>query len=175
MVTQAEGKGNLQILLFGAPRCLLNGMPLRFARRKSLALLAYLAMTGRIHTREALATLLAGETSEQLARQHLRNTLHDLTSRLGPYAGATLALAGDQVDRPHAAKLAARLAGAADRLLLQSATKLSEPYAAMLATSVAHMRSILGDEAYEQAWAAGHATTADRLLQEALAALPDYP
>src|SRR5262249_55882777 len=62
-----------------------EGRALSFARRPAVALLAYLAITGRTAARETLAALLAGGTTESLARQHLRNALSDLTSKLGQY------------------------------------------------------------------------------------------
>lgn len=79
----------LHLQLLGAPHITLNGAPIRFRRRKALALLAYLAVTGRPHTRDSLATLLADATSDQLARQQLRNALHDLTLHLGDYLQIT--------------------------------------------------------------------------------------
>ena len=48
----------LKITLFGAPRIERDGAAVTLERRKSLALLAYLAVTGQAHGREALATLL---------------------------------------------------------------------------------------------------------------------
>ncbi len=49
-----------------------------FAYAKSQALLAYLAVTGRPHTREALASLLWGNASDAMARKNLRDVLYDL-------------------------------------------------------------------------------------------------
>ena len=65
----------LRLQLLGAPQINLGGVPLIFTCRKAEALLCYLAITGAAHTREALATLLAGETSDEQARKSLRNTL----------------------------------------------------------------------------------------------------
>lgn len=79
----------LYIQLLGAPHVTLHNVPLRFKRRKALALLAYLAVTGLPHTRDTLATLLADETSDQLARQQLRNALHALSAQLGAYLQVT--------------------------------------------------------------------------------------
>ncbi len=76
----------LRLKLLGAPQITLDDVPLTFKRRKAVALLAYLATTGRVHTREALASLLAGETDkDDQARSHLRNTLYDLCGQVGEY------------------------------------------------------------------------------------------
>lgn len=52
---------------------------------KSQALLFYLAVTGRAHTRSALATLLWGDLSDAAARANLRKALHDLRPDMAPY------------------------------------------------------------------------------------------
>src|SRR5947209_9228583 len=76
----------LRMRLFGPPRISLDAVPLSFKRRKAVALLAYLAMTGRVHTREALATLLSRDTDDDdQAKNHLRNTLYALCGRVGDY------------------------------------------------------------------------------------------
>ena len=75
----------LQLRLLGPPQISLHGEPLTFSRRKALALLAYLAMSGRPISREILADLLAGETTDNLARQHVRNALADLIGQLGDF------------------------------------------------------------------------------------------
>src|SRR5919108_1547680 len=64
-----------------------------FVSRKAQALLGYLAVTGRPHSREALATLLWGDTSEAAARTSLRQALANL-HRLG---GAHLRVSRDAV------------------------------------------------------------------------------
>lgn len=57
--------------------------------RKGLALLAYLALTGRPQPRERLAALLWGETPDIAARSSLRKALTLLRQRLGPLFVAT--------------------------------------------------------------------------------------
>jgi DNA-binding SARP family transcriptional activator len=71
----------LAINLLGAPEVLLDGASVRFDTRKAMALLAYLACTGRAHTRDALATLLWPEYAD--ARNALRRTLSTLHNTLG--------------------------------------------------------------------------------------------
>jgi len=75
----------LQLRLLGPPQVILHGAPLTFSRRKAVALLAYVAMSGQPISREILADLLAGETTDDLARQHVRNALADLIGQLGIY------------------------------------------------------------------------------------------
>ncbi|MBV9580927.1 MAG: hypothetical protein JO057_20290, partial [Chloroflexi bacterium] len=79
----------LELNLIGVPEVFLDGHPVVFARRGSIALLAYLALSQRAHPREALATLLAGDSSEDQARKYLSNVLVDLRQHLGGYVTAT--------------------------------------------------------------------------------------
>src|SRR3954447_9360674 len=72
----------LELNLIGVPEVILDGEPVTFARRGSIALLAYLALSRRAYPRESLATLLAGDSSEDQARKHLSNVLVDLRQRL---------------------------------------------------------------------------------------------
>lgn len=81
----------LNLTLFGYPQGSLDGQPLSFARRSSLALLAYLAQSGAAHSRAQLATLLDSSAAD--ARATLRRSLADLKSRLG----AQLILSGQSV------------------------------------------------------------------------------
>ena len=56
----------LAVSLFGAPGVTRDGVAVPFARRKTLALLAYLAVSGRAHNRDALAALEAsGRATEE--------------------------------------------------------------------------------------------------------------
>ena len=72
-----------QLFLFGAPRVIMGGGRVALPRRKSLALLAYLAVTGTPHTRESLSTLLWGDSDDQSASAYLRNTLWTLNKSFG--------------------------------------------------------------------------------------------
>ena len=88
IVLQQSVKGwadmpQLALYLLGSPRIERNGAPVRVVRRKSLALLAYLAMTGESHTRDALATLLSPEQDQSQARAGLRYALATLKKALG--------------------------------------------------------------------------------------------
>jgi DNA-binding SARP family transcriptional activator len=74
---------DLEVSLFGPPRIALNGIPLPVERHKTLALLAYLAVTRQPHGRDALAALLWPEESPGHGRAVLRNALLDLTHAIG--------------------------------------------------------------------------------------------
>jgi DNA-binding SARP family transcriptional activator len=50
-----------KLFLFGIPRFEQAGVDIQIPRRKSLALLAYLAVTGQPHSRDTLATLFGPE------------------------------------------------------------------------------------------------------------------
>ncbi len=65
----------LRLRLFGAPELSVAGSPITFDTRKALALIAYLAVTGRPQRRESLAALLWPESDQSRARASLRRTL----------------------------------------------------------------------------------------------------
>ncbi len=70
--------GLLSIKLLGPPEISFGGRGLRFGRRKALALLAYLAASGRKYPRKELAELLWPESEERRARTDLRSILTDI-------------------------------------------------------------------------------------------------
>ncbi|MBP8948163.1 MAG: AAA family ATPase [Candidatus Promineofilum sp.] len=73
----------LRLHLLGSPRLERDGQTLEPDTRKATALLAYLAVTGRFHTRDALAALLWPEMDDSHARAALRRTLSSLKSVVG--------------------------------------------------------------------------------------------
>jgi predicted ATPase/DNA-binding SARP family transcriptional activator len=73
----------LALYLLGPPRVERDGAPVKIYRRKAVALLAYLAVTRRTHSRDALATLLWPESDQGSARAGLRNALAALRKGLG--------------------------------------------------------------------------------------------
>ena len=73
----------LALFLLGPPRIECNGEPIEIDRRKAIALIAYLAVTGRSHSRDALATLLWPEYDQSRARAGLRRALSALKEALG--------------------------------------------------------------------------------------------
>jgi len=64
-----------ELSLLGTPTLTVDGTDVHVSRRKAMALLAYLAVTGRAHTRDALATLLWPESDTSTARGALRRRL----------------------------------------------------------------------------------------------------
>ncbi len=79
----------LHLNLFGAPELFIGdgdgAMPIHFDTRKALALLTYLAVTGKGHTRDSLAALLWPEGDAEHARSALRRTLSALTTAIGAH------------------------------------------------------------------------------------------
>ncbi|MCL4870074.1 MAG: hypothetical protein KJ063_14005 [Anaerolineae bacterium] len=74
--------GSLILRLFGAPEIMALGLPLALPNQKAQALLFYLAVTRRPHTRNHLATLLWSEFPATNARRSLRATLFQLRHAL---------------------------------------------------------------------------------------------
>jgi predicted ATPase/DNA-binding SARP family transcriptional activator len=85
---------DVAVYLFGAPRIVLDGRVVTVERRKTLALLAFLAVAGRAHGREELITLLWPDLDAGRGRAQLRNTLADLQRAIGK---GWLDAEGDQV------------------------------------------------------------------------------
>lgn len=84
----------LRLQLFGSPRLARDGQVVELGRRKALALLIYLAVTGRSHSRDRLATLFWPHAGQQKARADLRRLLSVLSRALGE---GWLATANDAV------------------------------------------------------------------------------
>jgi DNA-binding SARP family transcriptional activator len=74
----------LALYLLGAPRLERDGVVVHVARRKALALLAYLAATRQPQSRNLLAALLWPDLSQSQARTAMRSVLVALTHALGP-------------------------------------------------------------------------------------------
>jgi serine/threonine protein kinase/DNA-binding SARP family transcriptional activator len=74
---------HLKLSVFGPPRLERDGRPIELNLRKALALLVYLAVSDRPHSRDALATLLWPESDGREGRARLRRTLHRLNEALG--------------------------------------------------------------------------------------------
>jgi DNA-binding SARP family transcriptional activator/predicted ATPase len=72
----------LKIFLLGSPRIELEGAPVDIQRRKALALLAYLAVSGQAHSRDSLATFFWPELDQQRGRAYLRRDLAALNASL---------------------------------------------------------------------------------------------
>jgi len=72
----------LKLYFFGPPRVELDDVPVHIGRRKALALLVYLALTDRPHSRDALATLFYPDLSQSRARAYFRRDLGALNTQL---------------------------------------------------------------------------------------------
>jgi predicted ATPase/DNA-binding SARP family transcriptional activator len=82
-VSAREGSATFRLSLLGAPQLEQDGVATHLARRKGIALVAYLAVTRQVHSREALATLLWPEYDQARALANLRRTLWELNKILG--------------------------------------------------------------------------------------------
>lgn len=76
----------LQIFLFGIPRFVRDGLPLSISRRKSIALLSYLAVTNQTYSRDSLAALFWPEHDQSRARTNLRRELYRAKDAVGEEA-----------------------------------------------------------------------------------------
>ena len=72
--------------LFGSPRLERDGVVIKISRRKALALLSYLAATGKSHARDSLAALFWPDHSQSKARVALSRHLSYLNKILGAEA-----------------------------------------------------------------------------------------
>jgi DNA-binding SARP family transcriptional activator len=91
----------LEIALLGPPEIKLNSKPVKTDRRKAIALLAYLAVTSKPHSRDHLSALLWPDYDQESAFAYLRRSLWELNQILGKgwieadRERAALASAGD--------------------------------------------------------------------------------
>jgi DNA-binding SARP family transcriptional activator len=92
-------RAGLELHLLGTPQIILDGRPLiTLTSAKAQALLFYLAVTRRAHTRAALASLLWGNVPDAAARANLRKAMQQLREHLAPWLAIrhdSLALAPD--------------------------------------------------------------------------------
>lgn len=72
----------LKLYFLGPPQVELEGMPVAIKRRKALALLVYLAITGIRQRRDTLAALLWPDSAQRGARKGLRRDLSELNLAL---------------------------------------------------------------------------------------------
>jgi predicted ATPase/DNA-binding SARP family transcriptional activator len=73
----------LKITLLGAPQIEIDHAPIEVDTRKAVALLAYLAVTGVVQSRDSLAALLWPDSDQSSARAALRRTLSVLRKAVG--------------------------------------------------------------------------------------------
>lgn len=74
---------HLEIALLGSPEIRRDGKPVKTDRRKAIALLAYLVVTGKAHRRDQLAALFWPDYDQAAAFAYLRRTLWELNNILG--------------------------------------------------------------------------------------------
>jgi predicted ATPase/DNA-binding SARP family transcriptional activator len=84
----------LNVFLFGMPRVERDGAAVAVERRKTLALLTYLAVTRQPHGRDALATLLWPDLDGEHGRAALRRTLVEFNAAFGK---GWVEVEGDQI------------------------------------------------------------------------------
>ncbi len=73
----------LTLAFLGPSQIELDGHPVKTSRHKAVALLAFLAVTGRPHSRESLATLLWTDFDAPSALAYLRRTLWEIGRMIG--------------------------------------------------------------------------------------------
>jgi WD40 repeat protein/DNA-binding SARP family transcriptional activator len=77
---------NLTLKLLGSPQISLDGQPLtHFISRKAQALLIYIAMTGKLHSREMLAELFWQNMPSRQSLKNLRTVLPNLRQQVGSH------------------------------------------------------------------------------------------
>ena len=74
---------DMKVNLLGAPRFERDGKSIYIKRRKALALFAYLAVTGKPHSRDSLAVMFWPEHDQSEARAGLRRELSRLKRDFG--------------------------------------------------------------------------------------------
>lgn len=73
---------DLRLYLFGTPRIEFQGTSIKIARRKALAMAAYLALAEQPQSRDVVANLLWADLDDERARSALRSTLYALTTSI---------------------------------------------------------------------------------------------
>jgi DNA-binding SARP family transcriptional activator len=93
---------NLELRFLGGLHILLDDVPLTpTMSSKGKALLCYLSVTGKEHSRSALAGLLWTDIPETNARANLRKTLSRIKPHLGPHLTITRETIAFNPDAPH--------------------------------------------------------------------------
>jgi len=81
--TNTNDKQSFQLYLLGPLRLVRDSQTIHLPRRKVETLLAYLVLHPERHTRDALATLFWGDTTDDKARHSLRTALATLRQHIG--------------------------------------------------------------------------------------------
>src|SRR5256712_8746182 len=92
----------LYLELLGTPHLYLGGKPLTgFITKKAQALLIYLAVTQRAHSRDVLASLFWRDMPEWQAKKNLRNILPNLRALVGSHVLITRHAVAFNRDSPY--------------------------------------------------------------------------
>lgn len=91
----------LVLHLLGTPETFLDEAPLVFSRRRSTALLSFLASQRRPLSRETVAALLTDEFETPHSSKHLSNALTELRQRLPEYISVSRQSVAFNADLPH--------------------------------------------------------------------------
>ncbi len=103
MQTDSQINAELQINLLGAPQVLWHGQSVTtFISDKVRALFYYLVITGKPHTRAALATLCWADQPEKEALRNLRRALHNLQQCFAPHLAVSRQTIAFQPEPPTA-------------------------------------------------------------------------
>lgn len=76
----------MQFWFLGHPRITINDVEMQLPFQKAIALLAFLAISGKPHKRRKLASLLWGERGHSRAQNSLRNALFVIRREAAPIA-----------------------------------------------------------------------------------------
>lgn len=98
---EVGGSRRLQLRLLGPGTATVDGHPVSFRTRKTLALLAYLAMARGPHQRERIADIFWPEADASAARESLRTALVYLRQALGEATQTVLITTKDTVGVTH--------------------------------------------------------------------------
>ena len=172
--------GELKLALLGRPRVTCDDTPLPgWALQKSLASLAYLAVTGRPHSRGALAGLFWPDCTEANARSNLRKVLAELRQRIPSHLVITRAQVAFDRESAYWLDVEAFERGVGRALPLQE-SRLTGTGAAALAETIALYRdgfllglSVLHAPAFEE-WLLLEREHLRSLALRALHALVDH-
>ncbi|HXN03828.1 MAG TPA: AAA family ATPase [Candidatus Acidoferrum sp.] len=100
---ETAGSGRLQLRCLGPGTASVDGRPVSFRTKKTLTLLAYLAMDRGPHPRERIADVFWPGADSSAARDNLRTALVYLRQTLGQAASAVLITTKDTVGVAHGA------------------------------------------------------------------------
>jgi DNA-binding SARP family transcriptional activator len=156
----------LTLQAFGFPALRLGDEHLAFSRRKTGALLLYLAITRRVHARDTLAYLLWGEMTQERAMANLRKSLGEVRERVGATVTIGFHTVAINPDYPIELDVAAFAAAVARGIATEDVPLLTQAVARYPADFLAGFHVPLAEEF--DAWASLYR---EHLREQLLAAL----